>query len=170
MTIDGIRLILEGAIVLFTAVAAFGAWWAARATHIATQAQLLRTLLDDYSNHEMLDAMLKLRRWKQKCGSGFADEFRVLRQNKYDDIIDLDRARRRVSHHFAKICTLHNAGLCNERLVRVLAVKEQVEFYREIVEPLEAALNSNYDKQCFDYLGSLYDIPRYLPPMANPQS
>jgi DNA-binding transcriptional ArsR family regulator len=166
--LDMLKTILEVGLVLFAATSAFFAWRSANETRKATHAQLLSALLDAYAEDKMLEAMLTLRQWKQQHGNQFADQFRTLRQTNYSQVIDLDRARRRVSHHFSKICTLHKAGLCDEELVRRVATEGQVQFYRELIEPLELALNPSYDSSCFSYLGSLYDVRASLPPMANP--
>ncbi len=85
-------------------------------------------------------------------------------------VSSLDQGRRQVSHYFQKVHTLRSSGLIDDSYVRTVATKGQVEFYREILEPLEAALNPEYDRSSFDSLGGLYNIPRQLAPMANPSS
>jgi len=52
--------------------------------------------------------------------------------------------------------------------VRAVATKGQVEFYREINEGLEFAINPAYEPSSFEDLGSLYGIPKPAMPMANP--
>jgi hypothetical protein len=163
-----VAVIIAAVAAVAAVFAAAAAWRAARATRQTTQAQLLSSLLDDYAGDEMLKAMVTLRRWKQDHGDQFADEFRSLRQKNYSEVEKVDHARRRVSHYFQKIHTLHTAGLMDEHLVRKAATEGQVKFFREVVEPLEAAFNPKYDRSSFKYLGDLYDVSAWLPPMANP--
>lgn len=159
----------------FSLLAGIAAWLsaaaakrAAVATERATQAQLLNSLLDAYSSSEMLSSMMTLRAWGTKHGKHAADEFRRLRQEDYPSIQDVDFARRRVSHFFQKIYALHAAGHLDEPSVRLAAPRGQVDFFREIIEPLEAAISVNYDRSSFDGLGSMYGIGPSLPAMANP--
>ncbi len=56
----------------------------------------------------------------------------------------------------------------DESVVRSVATRGQVEFYREVLEPLELAVNPDYDRSSFEGLGALYGIPRSIIPMANP--
>ena len=160
---------------VFTFFAGIAAWLsaaaarrAAVATERATQAQLLTSLLDAYSSPEMLSAMMQLRSWFTKHGKRAADEFRRLRQDDYASIKEVDLARRRVSHFFQKVYSLHISGYLDEPTVRIAATKGQVEFFREIVEPLEAAIGANYDRSSFEGLGDMYGVGPTLPPMANP--
>ena len=112
--------------------------------------------------------MMTLRSWFSKQGQRSADEFRRLRQDDYPSIKDIDIARRRVSHFFQKVHALHTAGHLDEPTVRIAATKGQVEFFREIIEPLEAAIGVNYDRSSFEGLGALYGVGPTLPPIANP--
>ena len=157
------------------AVAAGAAWRSSKAakqaveeTRRASQAQIISSLLDAYGSEEMRIAMDELRAWKCQYGDKFADEFRRHRMEDDNKFSSLNQGRRRVSHYFQKIHTLRSSGLIDDSYVRKVATKEQVEFYREILEPLEAALNPNYDRSSFDSLGALYDIPQQPFPMANP--
>ena len=163
---------IGSALTFFTGVAAWISAVAARRAAVATeramQLQLLNSLLDAYSAPEMLNAMMQLRSWFTKHGKRAADEFRRLRQDDYAAIKEIDLARRRVSHFFQKIHSLHVAGLLDEPTVRMAATKGQVEFFREIIEPLEAAIGLNYDSSSFESLGALYGIGPTLPPIANP--
>ena len=99
----------------------------------------------------------------------FADDFRRLRKDDYDSIRQVDHARRRVSHFFSKIHTLKKLEYLNDNAVKEAVKKDQVELFRHVVEPLEAALNVDYDRSAFESLGKLYDIKPERLPMANPK-
>jgi hypothetical protein len=73
-----------------------------------------------------------------------------------------------VSHFFQKIYSLHTMGYLDEPALRMAATKGQVEFFREVIEPLEAAIDANYDRSSFEGLGAMYGIGPTLPSMANP--
>ena len=161
----------------FTLLAAIAAWRSAtaadrgaEATAKATKTQLLVSLLNSYSSDEMLDAMLILRAWTNSHGERSADQFRRLRQDDYANIRSVDQARRRASHFFQNIYTLRTAGFLEDSDVRLVATKGQVEFFREVIEPLEAAIGANYDRSSFEYFGGLYGIQPGVPPLANPKA
>ena len=142
---------------------------AATETMKATQASLIASFFDAYSSPEMLDAMLLLRDFKTCHGDEFADVFRRLRIDDYDSIREVDHARRRVTHHFLKIHTLMKLEYINSNEANEVATKGQVEFFLYVLEPLEEAVNHDYDRSAFESLGRLYDIqPRRLR-MANPK-
>jgi hypothetical protein len=158
---------------LVTAIAAWlsahAAMRAATETKKATHASLIANLLDAYSSPEMLDALLKLNDFKAHYGDNYANEFRRLRIEAYDDIREVDHARRRVSHFFNKIHTLKKLRHLDLPEVKEVATKGQVEFFRQVVEPLEAALNADYDRSAFESLGELYSIGPGRLPLANPK-
>ena len=133
---------------------------AAVETRRSTQAQLISGLMDTYAGDEMLHAMILLRQWRAQHGDSFAVEFQRLRRDDYDRIRSVDLARRRVSHHFYKIYVLQKQGLLSERLVRDVANQGQVSFCREVVEPLEEAIEKSHGKTPFDALAGLYGISR----------
>lgn len=131
---------------------------------------MLAGLLDAYAEPEMLDAMHRLEAWAREHGDRLGDEFRRRRIDDYDSVRELDHARRRVSHHFQKIHTMwRGAGLITENTVRAAATVGQVRLYRQFVEPLEWAVNSDYVRSSFEDLGCLYGIARWEPPMASPR-
>ena len=165
-TLSIIILFFTAIFTLFSALAAKGA---ATETKKATQASLIASLIDAYSTSEMLDAMLCLNDFKTCHGDNFADVFHRLRTDDYNSIRQVDHARRRVSHFFIKIHTLKKLEYLNDNAVMEVATKGQVEFFRHVVEPLEAALNVDYDRSAFESLGKLYDIKPGRLPMANPK-
>jgi hypothetical protein len=171
---------MESAIIQISAIglallSAVAAFWAAREarqsaieTRRATQAALISELLDSYASPEMLEAMILLRRFYEEDRGNFAERFRNLRSSDWLKVKDIDHSRRRVSHFFGKIYRLWAAGLIEEQLVRVVATEEQVQFFREVLEPLEAALSIDYDRRAFEQLGQLHGVRRYVTGMTNP--
>ncbi len=167
----------SGIIMVFISlVTAIAVWLSARAamraateTKKATHASLIANLLDAYSSPEMLDALLKLSDFKTHYGGNYANEFHRLRIDAYDKIREVDHARRIVSHFFNKIHTLKRLGHLGLQEVKEVATESQVEFFREVVEPLEAALNADYDRSAFESLGELYGIGPGRLPLANPK-
>jgi len=160
---------VELASILIATIAAGAACWSAHLTRKATEGQFLKALFDDYAREDILDGMLNLHRWKAEHGNEFSEEFRKRRQKDYESVRVQDEARRRLSHHFQKIYALKNVGVIRDRVVMALATKVQVRFYREVIEPLEEALNPSYDTDSFEYLGGLYGIGKCSRPMPNPE-
>ena len=135
---------------LFSTIAAFWAAKEARQSAIetrkASQAALVSELLDAYASSEMLESMISLRTFFDLNGLRFSDEFQRMRSGDWSEVKEIDHARRRVSHFFGKIHRLWAAGLIDEELTRVVATEGQVQFFREVIEPLEAALNVDYNR------------------------
>lgn len=162
--------LLSVASIVIALVAAVASWRSAlaasRASHhaqVAVQANNLAALHDAYASSDMLDAMSKLRSWQNTYGEHFALEFQRRREVDYGSVAEIDHARRRVSHHFQKIHALLDAGLLDSSVLPHVASRGQVEFVRGVIEPLEAAISSKYDRSSFDALGALYQIPCEVP-------
>jgi hypothetical protein len=158
MTPETVVLFLTFLTCLITAYAAWQAKRAAQETRNSIVAQITSSLLDAYATDEMLHAMLLLSEWAKEYGANFADEYGQRRGEKYQQVENVDRARRRISHYFEKIYALWKLKLIDESIVRAVASAEQVKFLHEKVEPLEATLNPQYEKSIFDAFGSLYGI------------
>lgn len=139
----------------------------APSSQVTPQVPLFSALVDEYRDSPMLEAMRSLKEWQQKYqggAGGAGEEFRRRLRERYDEEAKLvDHARRRVAGYFQKICVCWELHLLTEEYVRRLANRSQVEFYREVVEPLEEALNPAYDRACFEKLGALYGIGSTLP-------
>jgi hypothetical protein len=163
-------------IAIFTALSAFGALGAAIAAFLSaratergaeetrnnTTAQLFSSLLESYATDEMLDSMNSLQEYRKKEGSAFAKKFAKLRISDYGKIKKLDHARRRISHYFNKVYVLYTEGLIDKKMVCGVVNKEQIRFYREVIEPLEAAINEEYDQSRFDTLGGLHGVQKSM--------
>jgi hypothetical protein len=57
-----------------------------------------------------------------------------------------------------------------KRVVLTVISKAQADFLRKVVEPLEAAINVNYERRIFEYFGKLYKIPQSEMPIAIPST
>ncbi len=170
-----INFIVEHISEVISIVTAIAALWAAVAASDAaketrqnTRAQIVSSLLDDYSKAETLDAILLLYSWEKQHGDKFLDEFRRLRHAAYESVKREDRARRLLAHYFEKVYVLLKNNLINENLARYILSRSQIETMRNVVEPLEEALNPDYESNTFSRLGSLYSIPKRKFPIANP--
>jgi len=112
---------------------------AANENRRSSQAQLVLQLLQEYASPEMQKAIRIVRNWQGPSPHNAADA-----------------ARRTIVHHFHGIARLAMAGLLDAALVRVVAKEDEVAFLCERIEPMERALNAEYDRATFDYLSDLY--------------
>jgi len=144
--------------VFVAACAAIAAWRSTKATERTGLAQILMQITDAYSSPEMLSGMVNLRSWKEKHPTDFADKFAEMRNDRdeYAKIEQIDKDRRRYSHHFYKIWLLSDRGLVNKGFVKKVAPRDQVDFLLEIIEPLEKAMNPKYDPLTFVFFRSIY--------------
>ena len=158
-----IQAVIEVAGVVIAAIAALAAWRSARAAEEASkearrtsQAQLVSTLLTQYSTPEMLKAISTVLKWDRRMPISLDDPF--------------DSARRVVAHHFQNVAKLGQAGLLDEDMMRSVLTKTQVGLYCHILEPMEHHINPGYDRSSFEYLAALYggrlQLP-YAPPRAD---
>jgi len=145
---------------IYAAFATKAAREATREARRSTQAQLLGSIMDAYASPETLAAMKHLRDWEREHGQSFALDFQRLRHTDYVQVRDLDHARRRVSSHFYKIHVLKKQALLTDDLIREVFTEGQAKFYREVLEPLEEAIEHTPGPSCFDALGALYGVPR----------
>lgn len=129
--------------------AAVAAWLSARATKRAAEAQLFSALYSEYGASDMLRALRILRAWRSDQG----DEFEVEWKRRLDrgdlQAQEVDGARRRVKHYFIHSLRLYEAGYVSKRLLKELGAVDGVNILYDIVEPLEYALNANYDHARF---------------------
>lgn len=137
--------------------AALAAWQSAKETQKTALAQILMQIMDAYSSPEMLSGILNLRNWQQQHGSDFSKKFGEMRRSNYSKIEQIDKDRRRYSHHFHKINRLLDSGIVNESFVKKVISPGQVDFLLEVIEPLEEALNPNYDHSTFDTFRRIYN-------------
>ncbi len=79
-----------------------------------------------------------------------------MRWTDYSKIEQIDKDRRRYSHHFHKIRLLLDSGVVSESFVKKVVSSGQVNFLLEVIEPLEEALNPNYNHSTFDTFRRIY--------------
>jgi len=136
--------------------AALAAWRSAKETQKTVFAQILMQITDAYSSPEMLSGMLNLLNWQRQNGLDFAKKFGEMRRTDYSKIKQIDKDRRRYSHHFHKIRLLLDSGVVSEGFVKKVVSSGQIDFLLEVIEPLEEALNSNYNHSTFDTFRRIY--------------
>jgi len=136
--------------------AALAAWRSAKEAQKTVLAQILMQITDAYSSPEMLSGMLNLRKWQQQHESDFVKKFGEMRRNDYSKIEQIDKDRRRYSHHFHKIRLLLDSGIVNQSFVKKIISPGQVDFLLEVIEPLEEAISPNYDHSTFDNFRRIY--------------
>lgn len=148
-------------------LAASAAWLSARATHRSAEetqkaifAEIATNVLDAYSSPKMLSSKRELRQWQKEHGEEFAKKFAELRPERTDKINRIDRCRRRVSHHYYKIWRLYDGNIIDEEFVKVLMTPGQLDFLIEVNEPMERAINPDYNKEMFDTLCEIFDKER----------
>jgi len=152
---------------VFTAVAAFAALLTvrenrktAKATYMAVEAELLDGFLKDYSSIDMLNALLKLRDWKEKHKDGFAKQFEQLYRERNPEALEVTKARRTVLHFFQRILMLYNSGYVSKRFCSTLFNLRYIGLVFEVVEPLEEIVvrvdsKETYNRAIFDQLREL---------------
>lgn len=156
---------------LFTAGAALitaGAAWrsavasrrAADETRVATTAQIMSSLLGEYSSAEMSDAMTRLQQFEETHGCQLHHRFLELRGEDRESYERLNAMRRRMAHYFDKIYRLQRAEYIDDAFVRTVVGQGQVEFYLKVIEPLEKAIDPAYDKSAFEYFAKLHGLDR----------
>jgi len=135
--------------------AAIGAFWSANATRKAAEARLLLSFLESYSDPEMLQALRELRQWRADKAEDFAKKWRAAMDALDTSAQVVDRARRKVKGYFFHALRLYEAGYTSEHFLREVASVDGVNILYDIVEPLERALNPEYDKERFQRIRDL---------------
>jgi hypothetical protein len=134
---------------------------AANEARRAVQAQILSSLLDEYKSVEMRRAIRTLSDWYDGQHGQLADTLRMFNQKEADIPVELDEARRCVSHHIQKITIMWlRSDLLDNNIAMAALDRGKVQIYRELVEPLEWAITSSYNRTSFETLGKEYRVPR----------
>jgi hypothetical protein len=147
----------------WTFAAAIAAWAAAvfsqqssRTAADASQAALYLRFQQQYAGDEMWRDLRNLRSWKEMPhDEDFARKWARLYRDNNEEALTVDRSRRRVSHFFDAIAVLSEKQLISEDIAKLLTRFQGIDLFFEVVEPLEKALNENYDKSSFDILYAL---------------
>jgi len=103
----------------------------------------------------MSDDLRNLRSWKELHGTDFAQKWKEKFIERDNDAIVVDAARRRVKNFFQAIGEIYEDGLISKSMAMRLLEFQGIDILYEIVEPLEEALNRDYNRSKFDLLRSL---------------
>lgn len=160
--VNCILSILTLLLVIATFFSAIAAFKAAKKTHKNTQAQVIQSLLNEYSSEEMTLSINILRRLHTAYGKvKYPQEFDRLRIRYLEDkatseeqeqYLTWDKSRRRVAHYFEKICTLDHNDLLERQYIDAVANKEQILLYEKLIKPLVHKINKESKLECYDRL------------------
>jgi len=140
---------------------------AAEETRKAAIAEVFLQVRQQYASEDMDRDMQLLRDWKREQGARFAAVF--AEASRAEDRVMLGRfnalnaARRRYSHLLVQqVGRLWSAKLLDERYVRELVGRDEVEFLAKVLKPLEKALAEAEGKEAglaiFDRFETLYGV------------
>ncbi len=146
----------EKVMLVLSAIGALGAAlasaYSARQTRLAAEGQLFSNLYAEYCRQDMLDALRLLRDWK----SSNPGEFEHIWKKKLDSsdaaAYEVDKARRYVKGYFMRAVRIYQAGYASKRFVREVCSVDGINILYDIVEPIEYALNPDYDKSKFELI------------------
>jgi hypothetical protein len=134
--------------VVFAALASFAAFWAAwetrktaKATSNTAEGTALSDFLKEYSTPRMFKALRTLKDWKRKFREDSVEEFREEYKRKEKEALQLNEARRSVSHYFQRARTLYIKGYVSRRFYETVCELGGSEIMLEIVEPLEEVIS-----------------------------
>jgi hypothetical protein len=118
-------------------------------------AQVLVRFRERYSEDQMSLDLRLLRDWKEQHGEHFAATWHERFLIREPKAMEVDAARRRISHYFSWIGELYNGRFISKQMAVLLYKLDGSEVFLEIVEPLDASLNPNYDKKAYETLKRL---------------
>jgi hypothetical protein len=124
---------------LFAALSAGGAFWAARATRRAAEAQLLRGMLEQYASPAMHNALQTLAAWRRDHGEAFAHDWSEKR--KFGPGEQVNEARRLVASYYESADRLHQSGLISKGTLKAAVDNAGLFILSAIVEPLERQIS-----------------------------
>jgi len=146
---------LTGITAFATFLAAVAAWLSARATKKAAEAQLFSIHFAEYGKPEMSHSLRVLRAWKDDMGKEFTGIWKKARVAGEKRALDVDQARRQVKFYFMSPLRMWEAKFVSKRFLRKISAVSGINILYEIVEPLEFALNPDYDRSAFEKLRKL---------------
>ena len=134
-----------------------------------SQATIISGLLDAFSSLEMYEAMVLLREYTLKHPVPFTAKFKDDVKSEIGKPSAINSARRLVSTHFDKVWVMCRHGIFEDEQLRLCLTKGQVEFYREVIEPLECVLNMDYSREPFEFFGERYGVDQspFIPLMES---
>lgn len=131
------------------------------------QAELLSEIIRDYGSQDMGEARWL---WEEvflnpdyQSPDDHAEAFFKAPETMNAFPEDLERARRRLSHHFLWIGKLARLRLLNRETLLEAASLWKVQFLRFVVEPVEKERNKEADTGAFDALKHLHGISKEAP-------
>jgi len=89
----------------------------------------------------MLKSLRMLVDWRKVYGDDFAETFREHYKINEKDAMQLNEARRFVSHYFQRARTLYNKGYVSKRFYETVCETSGIEVMLEIIEPLEEVIS-----------------------------
>lgn len=143
-------------VIIIAAIAAGGAWASAARTKKSVLSQIVLQLTEAYSSDDMLKSIGNIKNWKITYGDGFATRYKDGLKGNGDGALKLNRDRMRCTHYFDRVWKLKATKALQDNQVKKIVLVDQVDFYLTHIEPLEEALNPNYDKSAFDGFRELY--------------
>ena len=149
-------------------VAAFAAWFAARATRNAVlatrdtaEASLVYSFRRDYSKQVMSDGMRRLGDWRRDNDNDFAETWLSRLKKKDSAAVKVDEDRRRVKSYFETAADLQKNGFIREQAYRTICFVAGINIYYDVVYPIEKALNPDGSSRLYDYLMNTIGRHRY---------
>jgi len=140
---------------LGSVLAAIAAWRSACQSRKALWGQMVNNIMEVYSSPDMLDGIHRLQLFRGEHTGDYPGDFAKIRKQEPHGQ-QLDKDRRRLAHWFHRIRMLVESGVLNECFVKKVVSSDQVSLLLVLDEPLEKAINPNYDKTTFDLFRRLY--------------
>jgi hypothetical protein len=120
------------------------------------KANIILNLTDSFSSQEMNDAMKSLKDSVQQILSGDV-------QGLPHSVTVFDQKRRLITHHFFKIFLLRKSNVIDDKILKTVAQEEDIQFLIKYIEPLETAINKNYNREMFDMYRNLLESDFFYP-------
>ena len=138
---DTATVIIAALAALGAVGAAIGSFASAKATRRAAEAQLeslraaqrsqegvlLKQFLDQYSQWRMSESLRLLRNWDEEKGTESAKAWKRALDSADETALEVDKARRRVSHFFQKAVCLYKADYASRDFLAEIAKLQGVD-------------------------------------------
>ncbi len=142
-------IIISSIAAFATIGAAIAAFLAANHTKKATQAQLINSLLEEYSSKEMVKKMRILINWKDKyCDKNDPNKFIDVFKEMFSDSIKsknnsfrkVDLSRRQLSHYYYRIKSMQEINLFDDKIFNIVLPDDLLSVCKNIAVPLSKAI------------------------------
>jgi hypothetical protein len=117
------------------------------------RANIILNLADSFSSQGMNDAMKNLK--------DNEEHIKTIDHEVFQNTI-YDQNRRKVTHHFFKMYLLKRNNIIDDKILKTVAQKEDVQFLVEHIEPMEQKINKDYNREMFDFYHNLLNSDFYL--------